>query len=269
VTRDEQSAARELVPTLEADVDPRQIDEVVDAQTRAATPDAAICRVMTYNVHSCIGADRKYDPHRTLDIIRRLDADVVALQELRAYSADDDQFRLFQEQLKPMAAVFGTTFRRTRFKFGNALFVRGTIIERRLLDLSVAPFEERGAIDCTAIVRGRRMRFIAAHLGLFRRERAEQLVRLATALKHHEESITVLLGDFNIFGAERRRLCSVGAPTALPRIRTFPSFQPIMSLDRVWTIPNDRLLRLARHRDAPAKWASDHLPLVGEVSLTQ
>jgi endonuclease/exonuclease/phosphatase family metal-dependent hydrolase len=41
-----------------------------------------------------------------------------------------------------------------------------------------------------------------------------------------------------------------------------------MSLDRVWTIPNDRLMRLARYRDSPAKWASDHLPLVGEVSLT-
>jgi endonuclease/exonuclease/phosphatase family metal-dependent hydrolase len=267
MARIDDTMARSPAPAAETDPSSRQLDEVADARALARTPDAAICRVMTYNVHSCIGADRKYDPHRTLDIIRRVDPDVLALQELRAYSADDDQFHLFQEQLKPMAAVFGTTFRRTRFKFGNALFVRGTIIERRLLDLSVAPFEERGAIDCTVSIRGRRVRFIAAHLGLFRRERAEQLVRLATALKHHPEEITVLLGDFNIFGAERRRLCSVGAPAALPRIRTFPSFQPIMSLDRVWTIPNERLLRLGRHRDAPAKWASDHLPLVGEVSL--
>lgn len=268
MSRHDHGAARDLVPVAEADPNSRQLDEVANEQALAHTPDAAICRVMTYNVHSCIGADRKYDPNRTLDIIRRVDADVVALQELRAYSADDDQFHLFQEQLKPMASVFGTTFRRTRFKFGNAVFVRGTIVEKRLLDLSVAPFEERGAIDCTAIVRGRRVRLIAAHLGLFRRERAEQLVRLAAALKHHEEEVTVLLGDFNIFGAERRRLCSLGAPALLPRIRTFPSFQPIMSLDRVWTIPNQRLVRLARHRDAPAKWASDHLPLVGEVSLS-
>ena len=78
----------------------------------------------------------------------------------------------------------------------------------------------------------------------------------------------MLLGDFNIFGAERRRLRTVGAPAVLPRIRTFPSFQPIMSLDRVWTIPNDRLVRLARYREAPAKWASDHLPLVADLQIT-
>jgi endonuclease/exonuclease/phosphatase family metal-dependent hydrolase len=263
---DELSMARDVVPMHDIDGS-RPVDEAFSERLAARTPKAAICRVVTYNVHSCIGADRKYDPHRILDIVRRLDADVVALQELRAYSVDDDQFHLFHEQLKPMAAVFGTTFRRTRFKFGNALFVRGTILEKRLLDLSVAPFEERGAIDCTVSIRGRRARFIAAHLGLFRRERAEQLVRLAAALNHHQEEVTVLLGDFNIFGAERRRLRTVGAPAVLPRIRTFPSFQPIMSLDRIWSIPNDRLVRLARHRDAPAKWASDHLPLVGEVAL--
>lgn len=265
--RDDAEATIDLVMPRDVGVS-QAVDEAVDRRLLARTPVAASCRVLTYNVHSCIGADRKYDPHRILDIVRRIDADIVALQEVRAYSAVDDQFHLFQEHLKPMKAVFGTTFRRTRFKFGNALFVRGTILETRLLDLSVAPFEERGAIDCTVSLRGRRVRVIAAHLGLFRRERSEQLLRLAGALKHHPADVTILLGDFNIFGAERRRLRSVGAPAALPRIRTFPSFQPIMSLDRVWTIPNDRLMRLARYRDSPAKWASDHLPLVGEVSLT-
>ena len=110
------------------DVDALRFVDEPDASLRLAvrTPPSATCRVLTYNVHSCIGADRKYDPHRILDIVRRIDADIVALQEVRAYSAVDDQFHLFQEHLKPMKAVFGTTFRRTRFKFGNALFVRGT-----------------------------------------------------------------------------------------------------------------------------------------------
>ncbi|MCW5745177.1 MAG: endonuclease/exonuclease/phosphatase family protein [Alphaproteobacteria bacterium] len=266
MTRDEQTAARDLAvaPDLGAS---SVIEESAGESAAAHAARSSVCRVLTYNVHSCVGADRRYDPHRILDIVRRLRADVVALQELRAYSAIDDQFHLFQEHLRPMRAVFGTTFRRSRYKFGNALFVRGTILETRLHDLSVAPFEERGAIDCTAVVRGRRVRLIATHLGLFRRERAEQLVRLASALNHHHEDVTILLGDFNIFGAERRQLRILGAPAALPRIRTFPSFQPIMSLDRIWTLPNDRLVQVARHRDSPAKWASDHLPLVGEVSL--
>ncbi|HJQ58348.1 MAG TPA: EEP domain-containing protein, partial [Vineibacter sp.] len=77
----------------------------------------------------------------------------------------------------------------------------------------------------------------------------------------------IVLGDFNIFGAERRRLGTLGAPAAIPRLPTFPSFQPIMSLDRIWTIPNNHLVQLARHREGPARWASDHLPLIGEVAM--
>jgi endonuclease/exonuclease/phosphatase family metal-dependent hydrolase len=263
---DEHGSARDQMMALERAL-PEALEHATGAGEATRASASVTARVLTYNIHSCIGADRRYDPHRILDIIKRIDADIVALQEVRAYSADDDQFHLFQDGLKPMTPVFGTTFRRTRFKFGNALFVRGTVLSRRLLDLSVAPFEERGAIDCTVSLRGRRARVIATHLGLFRRERAEQLVRLASALKHHQEATTIVLGDFNIFGAERRRLGTIGAPAAIPRIPTFPSFQPIMSLDRIWSIPNGRLLRLARHRDAPAKWASDHLPLVGEVIL--
>src|SRR5690606_25634562 len=43
---------------------------------------AETLRVMTYNVHSCIGMDGKLDPERIARVIARARPDVVALQEL-------------------------------------------------------------------------------------------------------------------------------------------------------------------------------------------
>ena len=38
-------------------------------------------RVLTYNVHSCVGADRRLDPDRIAEAIAACAPDVIALQE--------------------------------------------------------------------------------------------------------------------------------------------------------------------------------------------
>ena len=37
--------------------------------------------VASYNMRKAIGTDRKRDPHRVLDVLHEIDADVIALQE--------------------------------------------------------------------------------------------------------------------------------------------------------------------------------------------
>ncbi|MGT2468704.1 endonuclease/exonuclease/phosphatase family protein [Mesorhizobium atlanticum] len=37
--------------------------------------------VASYNVHKCIGTDRRFDPERTARVIREISPDVIALQE--------------------------------------------------------------------------------------------------------------------------------------------------------------------------------------------
>jgi endonuclease/exonuclease/phosphatase family metal-dependent hydrolase len=234
---------------------------------RPADPAPPSLRAMTYNIHSCIGIDRQQDPERIVKVLELINADIVALQEVRGYSADNNQFQFLSHRLTGMNGVFGNTFRPTRFSFGNALFVRGEILETRTLDLSVPPYDARGGLDCTVSIDGARLRVITVHLGLFPNERLEQLARLKVALESHAESTTVILGDFNIFGAERRRLYRLGAPKPLPKVRTFPAPRPIMSLDRIWSMPGEQLLSLQVWTRAPARWASDHLPLVGEIAL--
>jgi endonuclease/exonuclease/phosphatase family metal-dependent hydrolase len=51
------------------------------------------------------------------------------------------------------------------------------------------------------------------------------------------------------------------------RLRSFPSAQPIVSLDRIWVQPVAALAHVSVHRSALARRASDHLPVVAEIDL--
>src|SRR6185312_6436742 len=37
--------------------------------------------IASYNIHKGVGLDRRFDPHRTISVIKEIGADVIALQE--------------------------------------------------------------------------------------------------------------------------------------------------------------------------------------------
>jgi endonuclease/exonuclease/phosphatase family metal-dependent hydrolase len=51
---------------------------------------ASRLRIASYNVHRAIGGDRRTDPQRILKVVRELDADVIALQEVEAHDDGAD-----------------------------------------------------------------------------------------------------------------------------------------------------------------------------------
>lgn len=224
-------------------------------------------RVATYNLHSCVGGDRRYDPDRLLKVLEEIDADVLGLQEVGGYFHDGgEQIHFFEKRLG-MHAVAGPNLTRRGTQFGNAVLVRGRIRDSRIIDLNILPFEPRGAIDAMTETAAGPLRVIATHLGLFPRERRLQIDRLAAALARNPVPFTVFLGDFNIFGPERAALRRIGAPKRMPRLYSFPARLPLMSLDRIWTLPNECLLKLEVHRTSLSRIASDHLPVVAEISV--
>lgn len=209
----------------------------------------------------------RYDPERTVSVIKEIDPDIVAVQEIGGYTIEGgEQLPYFERELG-LSSVAGMNLRRRRTQFGNALMVKGTVRETRLVDLTMKPFEPRSAIDAIVEVRNTPVRVIATHLGLSRRERRAQIARIAEILEAEQYPLTILMGDFNVFGPERAVLKQIGAPMPLPKLRSFPARRPLMSLDRLWTLPNDFLMSLVVHRTPLSRVASDHLPLVAEVAL--
>jgi len=217
--------------------------------------------IATYNVHRCIGRDGRFDPERTLGVLRELDADAIALQELQWQPAD--ALHLLQEFALKLGyvALAGPTLLQTGGHYGNALLTRLAVHGTETLDLSVPGREPRGALSALLETGDGPLRLIATHLGLRPYERRRQMRRLL-ALVRETESATVLLGDLNewfLWGRPLRWLHAHFGHTPAPS--TFPAWRPLLALDRIWVEPRSLLRELRPHRSPLARDASDHLPL--------
>ena len=224
-------------------------------------------RIATYNVHSGVGIDRRFRPQRIVDVIDELAADVVALQEVLSPVGGVDVHALLREQTG-LHLVTLTTMPLAGGTFGNALLCRWPIIDLAEHGLNVGTREPRGALDATIGRDARELRVIATHLGLRSAERHEQLSRLLDIVKREPDLPTVIAGDFNITRARARELRAhashLGKQSALA---TFPSFAPMLPLDRIFALHGAGIVDVAVHRSRKARVASDHLPLVATVEI--
>ncbi len=226
--------------------------------------------VASYNVHCCIGTDGRYDVGRVAHVIRGLDADVVALQEVESPFGphEQDQLSHIADAAGFAHAIPGPTLQRARGPFGNALLSRWPATAIRRVDLGVAGREPRGALDVDLACGGTSLRVIATHLGLRSGERRAQWKLLLTHLGDAREPPLVVLGDFNHWRRRDRALAAIDLRLgATPLLRTFPSSRPLFALDRLWLQPRGALLALGVVATPLARVASDHLPLRAEIAL--
>ena len=225
-------------------------------------------RLVSYNVHRAIGRDRRCEPGRILGVLREIDADVFALQEVEAHDSGGDMLA-WLASATGMRAIAGTTLLRRDGHYGNALLTRCEIKATQLVDLSFRNREPRGAIaaDLQLNASGT-LRVVATHLGLRPAERREQVERLVKLFTWHEQDRSVLMGDLNewfLWGRPLKHLHRYFAET--PAVATFPSRRPMFALDRLWAHPGSILRELKAHDSALARVASDHLPLVATLHM--
>ena len=225
-------------------------------------------RAVSWNVHSWVGTDRREDPERVADVLARLQADVVGLQEVdwrTSRPQDRDPLELVAQRVG-MTAIAGPNLVDHRGEYGNGLLTRLPVEAVDRFDLSQPGREPRGAIDARLRHGERSVRVLVTHLGLDRVERRSQLRRLAERLApaKEPEEFRVLLGDLNEWLPWRRS----HAPLLTHHFarsysaRSFPTRLPLLHLDRIFVAPAPRLARLQVHREGIARRASDHLPLV-------
>jgi endonuclease/exonuclease/phosphatase family metal-dependent hydrolase len=228
-------------------------------------------KVASYNIHKCRGTDGRIRPDRILEVIKEIEADLIALQEV------DKRFGRRDGVLDPEAIRRETGMRllvqsdlpQGHGWHGNALLVRVEPKSYRRLRLRLPGFEPRGAIVAELDFGDGEFRVIAAHLGLLRQSRLDQA---SVLLKMHRELApmpTILMGDFNEWRNRRRSSLSILEPVfragATPR--GFPSRRPIFALDRILGWPFGVISDLAIHTSPVARTASDHLPLTARAEI--
>lgn len=240
-------------------------------------------RIMTYNVHRCVGVDRKLDVDRVAAVIAEYQPDVVALQELdvrRARTKGVDQAHAIAEKLS-MTFHFNAAMRVEEELYGDAIL---TCRPERLVKAGPLPtikgvpgLEPRGALWLAVDFDGVEVNVLNTHLGLVPREQRLQ----AKALTSEEwlgdprcADPTILVGDFNATALTRpyQQFVSVladgqraqGLGKAVP---TFPSAFPVLRIDHVFVSPRIRVTHVQAAMFPLARVASDHLPLVIDFEI--
>ena len=236
----------------------------------AGTRHEQCVRVVSYNVHGCIGTDGVFSPPRIADVLAVLDADFIALQEVEDSEYDGKTVSKFFIDSLGLFDAGRTTHRRAGFDYGNLLLSRVPPSQTRSHDLAFSRREPRGAIEADFEVDGWSLRLLATHFGLSMRERRAQLQALLPRLEHSDADLTVLCADFNEwlpFSRVHRSLRRLLG--AAPAVRTFPSRPAVLSLDRVYASPVAALVDIAAVTSVDARRASDHLPVVADFDLAK
>jgi endonuclease/exonuclease/phosphatase family metal-dependent hydrolase len=255
------------------------------AARRATSVDAppSTFRVMTYNIHSCIGLDGRVRPDRIIHVIRRARADVIALQEVdcnRLRSCRADQARYLAEQLE-MSHHYYAVFENAEELYGLSIISRWPLTHVQSSHLTPANHrlrsEARGALWVQVDSPWGALQVINTHFGLRRDERIEQ-ARLLTGEQWvgrvPGNQPVVLCGDFNAGPASpayKRIVASlhdVQAASSGNRPRpTFPSPLPLRRLDHIFANRALTVAKVAVPRTSMAVVASDHLPLWADLML--
>jgi endonuclease/exonuclease/phosphatase family metal-dependent hydrolase len=230
-------------------------------------------RVATYNIHTCVGVDRRYDPARIAAVLAEIDADIISLQEVDARRRGEghlDQW-LYLAEATGMFAIPGPSVLDHRGRFGNAILTRWQPSDIRLVDLAVPGHEPRSAIDLDLAIEGRRLRVVATHLGLRGGERVMQARRLMAAIggaaaESDLERALLVMGDLNEWRGRRGGVAALERTFGrAPAPRTFPSWCPMLPLDRIFATAPATLRDFRVHRTPLARVASDHLPLTATL----
>jgi endonuclease/exonuclease/phosphatase family metal-dependent hydrolase len=243
----------------------------------------AVVRLLTYNVHRCVGADGRLDVARVAEVIAAHAPDVVALQEVdvgRARTGGVDQAERLARRLG-MTFHFNATVKVEAELYGDALM---TVRPERLVKAGRLPgdprfprLEPRGALWVAVDIDGVELQVINTHLGLVPREQRAQAAALAgpdwLGASSRPDPL-VLVGDFNAtpLATAYQTLASrlTDARRAAPFARllpTFPSRMPLLAIDHVFVSAGISVQAARTALDPLSRLASDHVPLIVDFRL--
>jgi endonuclease/exonuclease/phosphatase family metal-dependent hydrolase len=239
-------------------------------------------RIVTYNVHKCRGLDRRVRPARIASVLREVDADIIALQEVLSVGGaarEMDQARFIAEELDYDYCI-GENRRLSGGAYGNVILSRLPWRHVHNYDITWRGRERRGCLRVDIETGGSGasalLHLFNVHLGtayIERRHQARQLVGDRILGNSELTGARIVLGDFNEWtkGLATRllseQLQSVDVRTHLRSPRTYPGPLPLVHLDHIYFDPALELEQLTLHKSLTALVASDHLPLVADFRV--
>ena len=243
----------------------------------------------SYNMRKAIGTDRRRRPDRVLDVLKEIDADVVALQEAdkrfggRGSAVPHDlidthghykpvhlgvRHRRPMEKARQQAEKLLKVNTRNIGWHGNALLVKHHVGVLDVAALDLPTLEPRGAVLAELLVNDRPIRVVGMHLdlsGLWRRRQIRAIIEAIAA--RPQRMPTVLMGDTNEWRDAAGCLKDLHDDYAVaPTGASFHARHPVACLDRIIVDKALRIEAAGVHMSPSARRASDHLPVWARVS---
>lgn len=227
-------------------------------------------RVVTWNIHHGEGTDGKVDLPRIAAVIRDLNPDIVALQEVdrgvRRTDGVDQPAEL--ARLTGMRVIFERNIEYQGGDYGNAVLSRLPVIRWKNHPLpQLRPHEQRGALEVEVRWPGNgsdgSLRFLATHFDY----RPDDKERIASAGMLKELvapwGTTILAGDLNARpdSSTYAALSGTWERCVVGELPTYPAGDPTRQIDDVLIRPSG-CFTLVEARVIKEAVASDHRPLL-------
>jgi endonuclease/exonuclease/phosphatase family metal-dependent hydrolase len=222
--------------------------------------------------------DRRMDPARIADVLRELNADVIALQEVIASPSkpEANQPEFISSLLSGYRACFGEARKHLGAPYGNAVLSRLPVRGAQVYDLTRAGRERRGCLRVDIECSDQLLHVFNTHLGTSFFERRHQGRKLISTdvLKSAElKHPSIVVGDFNEWTRGlASRLMSIHYKGVEPKLhlkrrKTYPGVLPLLNLDHFYFDERLELVSAELVRTKLAKVASDHLPIVADFKI--
>lgn len=236
---------------------------------RQLVPPEGAVRLMTYNLHSCVGLDGRLSVRRVAEVLARYNPHFVALQEVDVgcrRSGSRDQLRELAA-LWPSQAFFFPAMGKTGGQYGIGCLSRLPVEHwegHKLPRPKGVTGEPRVAVEARVrLPNGDLLTLLNTHLGLTRADRMAQIGGLERLLDA-ADGPAVLLGDFNCppNSKEVQRLLGRLESSSLVAPKTWFGTYPVRVLDYVLLRAAGKVRKSFVPIDHLTTVASDHLPLV-------
>ena len=237
-----------------------------------------VVRIATYNVHKCQGMDGRTRPDRIVRVLQEINADIIGLQEVLSISdhrAEADQARFIAESLG-MKYIHAEARKLHGGAYGNVLLSRFPVENHNNVDITRPGREERCVLRADIPIGAYRLHIFNLHLGTGFFERRFQARAL---MEHHvlrAPDLTghrVVMGDLNewtrglVTRTLSREFRRVDLDVPHFRRRTYPALFPLLHLDYIYLENSIQARDAFFHGSRLALMASDHLPLVADLSI--
>ncbi|MGH3663647.1 MAG: endonuclease/exonuclease/phosphatase family protein, partial [Micromonosporaceae bacterium] len=255
-----------------------------------------------YNVHAGAGADNAFDLDRQADVIASWDADIIGLQEVDVHWAARSQWRDMAGELAAalgMRGFFGHIYDldppaadKPRRQYGVAILTKHPIVYARnhsITRLSTqtpnpTPEPAPGFPEVAVNVAGAIVHVFNTHLD-YRADPSVRQMQVADTLRIMDEAgqhgdagqqagagrQQILLGDFNapphapeLAPLWERLVDTWSVSGGVPGL-TYPAANPVKRIDYVAVSKRVKV----RGVQVPGTLASDHLPVVADLTLTR